>query len=139
LRFFAFVDQVAEITGLMHQPGRPGTVSAREILRAAPISLTGFSHYGQVWECFHNRYREVLTQRTTVIVLGDARNNWQPEGADIFRSIAGLCRRVIWLNPLPKEKWSGNDCIIDAYAPYCSQVRECRNVAQLAQIIREIL
>jgi len=139
LRSFAFVDQVAEVTGLINNPVNSWTVSARKILRETPISLTGFSHYGQVWECFRNRYREVLTPRTTVIILGDARNNWQPDGADIFRSIAGLCRRVIWLNPLPGEKWQAGDCIMDSYAPYCGSVRECRNAFQLSQIIRDIL
>ncbi|HBX24547.1 MAG TPA: hypothetical protein DEF34_13090 [Desulfotomaculum sp.] len=139
MRSYAFVDRVAEVTGLIKNPGDSWSLSARQILREAKISLTGFSDYGQVWECFHNRYRDVLTPRTTVIILGDARNNWRPDGADIFRSITGLCRRTIWLNPLPREKWDAGDCIISAYAPYCSSVQECRNAFQLSQLIRNIL
>lgn len=139
LRSYAFVDHVAEVTGLIKNPGDSWSLSARQILREAKISLTGFSNYGQVWECFHSRYRDVLTPRTTVIILGDARNNWQPDGADIFRSITGLCRRTIWLNPLPREKWNTGDCIINVYAPYCSNVRECRNAFQLSRMIRDIL
>jgi len=139
LRSYAFVDYVAEVTGLIKNPGDSWSLSARKILREAKISLTGFSNYGQVWECFHNGYRDVLTPRTTVIILGDARNNWQPDGADIFRTITGLCRRTIWLNPLPREKWDTGDCIISSYAPYCSSVQECRNADQLSRLIRDIL
>ncbi len=139
LRSYAFVDHVAEVTALIKNPGDSWSLSARQILREAKISLTGFSNYGQVWECFHNHYRNVLTPRTTVIILGDARNNWQPDGADLFRSITGLCRRTIWLNPLPREEWNAGDCIINAYAPYCSSVQECRNAFQLSRVIRDIL
>lgn len=137
LRLFAFVDQVAEITSMFNNGTEP--VSARKIVRETPISMTGFSHYGQAWESFHSRYREVLSPRITLIILGDARNNWQPDKADIFRSITSLCRRVIWLNPLPREKWQADDCIMDLYAPFCSSVRTCRNADQLSKVIREIL
>ncbi len=137
LRLFAFVDQVTEVTGMFNNDSEP--VSARKIVRETPISMTGFSHYGQVWESFHSHYRDVLTPRTTVIVLGDARNNWQPDGTDLFRSIAGLCRRVIWLNPLPEGKWQAGDCVMDLYAPYCGSVRECRNADQLSRVIRNLV
>jgi len=139
LHAYAFVDRVAEVTGLIKNPGDSWSLSAHTILREAKVSLTGFSDYGQVWECFHNHYRDVLTPRTTVIILGDARNNWRPDGADIFRSITGLCRRTIWLNPLPREQWQAADCIISSYAPYCSSVQECRNAFQLSRVIRAIL
>lgn len=139
LRSFAFVDHVAEVTQMIKETRDAWSITARRILREARISRTGFSHYGLVWEHFHQLFSDVLNQRTTLIILGDARNNWQPDGIDHFKALAGLCRRIIWLNPLPREKWSSADCIMEIYAPHCHTARECRNAQQLSGLIREIM
>ncbi|MBF7084549.1 VWA domain-containing protein [Desulfallas sp. Bu1-1] len=139
LRSFAFVDRVEEVTQLAKQSSDTFQISAQRILREAKISVTGFSNYGKVWEQFHQSFFDSLNRFITLIILGDARNNWQPDGLEYFRAISEQCRRVVWLNPMPRTKWRAGDCIIDTYAPFCSHVFECRNATQMMGVIREIL
>ncbi len=139
LKSFAFVDHIAEITDLAVTTSGAWNVVARTILRRSRISSTGFSNYGRVWEQFKNDYIHTLTPQTTLIILGDARNNWQPDGTEYLSIITGRCRRTVWLNPLPQISWSINDCIMDTYAPFCSLVLECRNAQQLSLAMKKII
>ncbi|AGL01498.1 vWA domain-containing protein [Desulfoscipio gibsoniae] len=139
MKSFAFVDRIAEVTDLAVTTGQAWNIAARTILREARISNTGFSNYGLVWEQFNQDFLHTLTPQTTLIILGDARNNWQPDGIEYLSSITSRCRRTIWLNPLPRVSWSKNDCVMETYVPFCSLVLECRNVLQLSQAIREII
>ncbi len=139
LRSFAFVDHVEEITEMLKNTGLSWHQTAQKILREARISRTGFSNYGAVWEQFHRYYQQFLDPRSTLIILGDAKNNWQPDGLEYFYLITAHCRRTIWLNPMPRDRWNAGDCIIDKYAHACTSVMECRNALQLSRVIREIL
>ncbi|MBE3588227.1 MAG: VWA domain-containing protein [Thermoanaerobacteraceae bacterium] len=135
-RSFAFVDAVAEITGLVKNQDLERTLV--QIQRQTGIWQTGFSDYGAVWKQFRREYLKVLNNKTTLIVLGDARNNYKPPEVDHFQEICRRARQVIWLNPAPREHWEGEDNIMGLYAPYCRRVLECRNLAQLTRIAREI-
>ena len=43
------------------------------------------------------------------------------------------CRRVIWLNPEPRQGWNRDDSVIDVYAPWCDVVLECWTMDHLAR------
>lgn len=137
VRSFAFVDAVEEVTPLIR--GWDAGKKIAEILRKTRIWQTGFSDYGSVWRQFEDNYMDVVGSRSTLVILGDARNNYKPGGIDHFARIAGRARRVIWLNPAPAEEWNREDSIISAYAPYCSAVMECRNLDQLERVARNVL
>lgn len=139
LKSFAFVDRVEEVTMLVKQNPDTFKITAQRILREAKISVTGFSNYGMVWEQFQQLFPNCLNRFTTLIILGDARNNWQPDGLEYFRAICEQCHKVIWLNPLPVAEWRTGDGIIDIYAPYCNHIFECRNANHLMTAIREII
>ncbi|MCL6612531.1 MAG: VWA domain-containing protein [Peptococcaceae bacterium] len=136
VRSFAFVDAVEEVTHLIG--GWDAEKKIAEILRKTRIWQTGFSDYGSVWRQFENSFMEAVGDRTTLIILGDARNNYKPDGLDHFIRIAGKARRVIWLNPAPADEWNTGDSIIDRYRPYCGAVLECRNLEQLEKVVRHV-
>ncbi|OAT85531.1 VWA domain-containing protein [Desulfotomaculum copahuensis] len=135
VRTFAFVDAVAEITAHLKEPDQDRAV--RNIIRRTGIWQTGFSDYGAVWEQFLRFYAGAVNNKTTLLVLGDARNNYKPPGTENFREICRRARRVIWLNPAPEEKWEREDSVLSLYAPYCRRVYPCRNLAQLTRIARD--
>lgn len=139
IKSFAFVDRIQEITAMARSQSNSWNVTAQKILRESKISLTGFSNYGLVWEYFYKDQAHVLKPQTTLIILGDAKNNWQPDGIEYFDSITRQYARTIWLNPLPQEKWQQDDCIMELYSPFCSKVFECRSANQLAKVIKNIL
>ncbi|TYO95003.1 vWA domain-containing protein [Desulfallas thermosapovorans] len=138
LKSYAFVDHIADVTNMAGSISTAWNIAARIILREARISRTGFSNYGQVWEQFAKDFIYTLTPQTILIIMGDARNNWQPDGKEYLSCITARCRKTIWLNPLPRDHWSINDCIMESYAPCCSLVLECRNAMQLSRAMQEI-
>jgi len=136
VRTFAFVDDIAEVTE--HLKERDVREALLQVGQRARIGHTPFSDYGAVWREFHHKYLGCLTPRTTVLVLGDARNNWKPAGTEYLAQIREHAARIVWLNPAPRETWDRGDSIISQYAPYCHRLFECRNLKQLARVARYI-
>jgi len=136
VRSFAFVDAVAEVTGLLKD--KDLELGVQNIYRQTRIWQTGFSDYGAVWAQFYREHLAAVTPRTTLLILGDARNNYKPSGAEYFAEICRRARQVFWLNPAPKERWDREDSILITYAPYCRKIFECRNLRQLEAAIRRL-
>ncbi|MCL4440989.1 MAG: VWA domain-containing protein [Firmicutes bacterium] len=136
VRSFAFVDGVEEITGMIR--GWDAQKKISRILRETRIWQTGFSDYGAVWKLFGENFARVINRKTTLLILGDARNNYRPDGLDHFIGLAGRARRVIWLNPAPVQEWDREDSIISRYSPHCHMVIECRNLKQLEKAARYV-
>jgi uncharacterized protein with von Willebrand factor type A (vWA) domain len=80
-----------------------------------------------------------VTNRTTVIILGDGRNNNLDPRTDILRSLSERARRVIWLNPEPRFAWGTGDSEMPRYAPYCTFARPCGTVRQLERVVVDLL
>ncbi|ATW26301.1 vWA domain-containing protein [Candidatus Formimonas warabiya] len=137
LRTFLFVDEIAEVT----LPLKTGPVqdAVRQALQEARCSRLGISNFGQVFELFRLHYGEILHPKTTLVILGDAKNNWYPPRKEELRTISEQVHRIIWLNPEPKAKWNQDDSIIGLYGQSCSDVIECRNLDQLEQAVRKIV
>ena len=54
-----------------------------------------------------------------MIILGDARNNALPEGAETLAQIRRRVRQVWWLNPESRSQWNSGDAVMDRYLPHC--------------------
>jgi uncharacterized protein with von Willebrand factor type A (vWA) domain len=137
VRSFLFVDVVDEATPYF----KNGEIEAAlgEAFARAYFSYSGFSDYGRVFTQFADNYLAGLSPRSTMIILGDARNNWRLPEKDYLQKISEHVRRIIWFNPQPRENWDKDDSIMRLYAPYCRQVFECRNLRQLEEVIEAIL
>jgi uncharacterized protein len=138
-RSFAFVDAVDEISELVERSAAP--IEPWQILQhGRVIGPDGHSDYGAVLTEFWDRYgRRGLTHRSTVIVTGDARTNYRPDGAEALRAVAGRARAVYWLNPEPRAEWGTTDSALAAYAPHCTRVFEVRTLQQLVAAVESIL
>ncbi len=77
--------------------------------------------------------------RTTVIDLGDGRNNLQDPALDTFSDLGRRSRRIIWMNPEYPAQWGTGDSDMLEYAPLCSEVFQVRNLAQLAAAVDRML
>ena len=95
------------------------------------------------WKCraleaFRRKFADVLTPKTTVVIMGDAKTNWFPPKPEELRDIRSQCAKVIWLNPEPKEKWDTEDSMVRHYLQHCDVMAECRNLHQLEQAMRNV-
>jgi uncharacterized protein with von Willebrand factor type A (vWA) domain len=137
-RSFAFVDAVDEITDVVE--ACTGVVEPWQILqRGRVIGADGHSDYGAVLGQFRERYGGALGDRSTVIISGDARNNYRPTGAAVLAEIAHRSRAVYWLNPEPRDQWDATDSVLSTYSPHCRGVFEVRTLRQLGEAVERIL
>jgi len=138
VRSFVFVDGVDEVSGLFERGGDPSAGARRVATEADVVRYDGHSDYGQALGEFERRWGEEVTSRVTVLVLGDARNNYHASGAWVLEQVHRRARHVYWLNPEPRQYWGSGDSIIDEYAPFCDAVVECRTLRQLERFVAEL-
>jgi uncharacterized protein len=138
LRVFAFVDGLAEITGLVSEARAAGRrLDQRQVVRQA-VRFSGSSDYGWVLREFAERHARQLTRRSVVLVVGDARTNYLDPAADALAEIQRRAGQVYWLNPEPRRNWDSGDSVISRYAPFCGRVQECRSLRQIADFVQSL-
>ncbi|MFP5308959.1 MAG: vWA domain-containing protein [Actinomycetes bacterium] len=137
VRSFAFIDTLDEVTALFEQ-GDFADGIRRMMSEAELVWLDGHSDYGHSLERFHAEHAADLTARSTVIVLGDARNNYRQANAWVLEDMQRRARHVYWLNPEPIQFWDTGDSIAASYARYVDDMVEVRNLKQLAAFVERI-
>ncbi|MBW3662647.1 MAG: VWA domain-containing protein [Actinobacteria bacterium] len=137
VRSFAFVDTLDEVTRLF-EDGDFSAAMRRMMHEAELVWLDGHSDYGHSLERFHAEYARDITPRSTVIILGDARNNYRKANDWVVQDLQHKARRVFWLNPEPIQFWDTGDSIASSYARYVDDMVEVRNLKQLAAFVERI-
>ena len=87
---------------------------------------------------FQNEYMDTLNGQTTLIIVGDGRNNYYDPRIDIFSTMARRAARTIWLNPEPPTMWHG-DSDMPKYAPMCDTVLKASNLRELANAVDTLM
>jgi uncharacterized protein len=87
---------------------------------------------------FNSEYMDTLNGQTTLLVVGDGRNNYNDPRLDIFSVMSRRAVRTIWLNPEPPHLWHG-DSDMPKYAPLCSNVLKVSNLRELAEAVNELM
>jgi uncharacterized protein len=135
-RSFAFIDDLNDISPdfAAHRP----EVAVEAVLTRLPPG-----HYntdlGQSLGTLLDRYSGAIDPRTTVIFVGDGRNNYKDPRLDLMEHIQRRVRRVIWLNPEHPRQWGNGDSDMLAYAPYAHAVHRVSNLAELASAVDRLL
>ena len=99
----------------------------------------GSTDYGQMLEDFRNNVMKDVNGKTTVIILGDARNNYGDPRNEILREVYDKAQRVIWLNPEPRSAWNVGDAEMDKYSPCCHQTEVCNSLTHLERVVGNLL
>ncbi len=135
-RSFAFIDHLEDITPDMQSLRIDEAV--RVVLTRLPPGYYS-TDLGYSLRQFEADYMDTVDRRTTVILLGDGRNNFNDPAIDTFTRISRRARRLIWLNPEYPAQWGTGDSDMLQYAPLCTEVHQVRNLAQLAEAIDRML
>ena len=129
VRSFVFVADVAETTELFRD--HPGERALGLIFGGDVVDVAANSDYGSVFGDFLAEHSSAVTRRTTVLVLGDGRNNAKDPNLAAFEEITRRARETVWLTPEPRFSWGLGSCDLPAYAEYCSRVRVVRDLSGL--------
>lgn len=138
VRSFVFIDGVDEVTRFFDGAEDISEAVQRVNAEADVVWVDGHSDYGHAFGAFWGRWGEEIGSRTTVILLGDARNNYHAAEAWVVAAIRRRARHVYWLNPEPRSYWDTGDSIVSQYAAHCDGVFECRSLRQLASFVEQL-
>ena len=138
VRSFAFIDALDEVTSFLEVGTDFPHALDRISSEAEVVWIDGPSDYGRSLDQFWNRFSASLTRRSTVIITGDARNNYRDVNGSIVRQLVELSRAVYWLNPEPEAYWDTGDSVMSAYARHCTGAYEVRNLRQLEAFVEQI-
>lgn len=134
VRSFVFSSDMAEVTQLFEQ--RDMDQALAEVMQKW-ANLP--SDYGKALTDFEQIALADIDNRTTVIMLGDARNNNEDGNISVWEEVYRRSQRVIWLNPEGEFSWDSADSIMSKYAPFCSHVETCNSLQDLNRILGSVL
>ncbi|QUQ62921.1 vWA domain-containing protein [Kutzneria sp. CA-103260] len=139
VRVFAFVDGMDEVTHLVTAGvADPAALGARILSEASVIRWDGHSDYGRSIDEFADRYPDVIGPKTSVLILGDARNNNGDPRLAVLAHILRPARRAFWLNPERRDLWNTGDSAAHDYATVI-EMHECRNARQLGALVSRLI
>ncbi len=138
VRSFVFIDGIDEITRFFETAEDVGDAIHRINTEADVVWVDGHSDYGHALSVFWDRWGDEITPRASVLLLGDARNNYHATQSWVVQEIRHRARHVYWLNPEPRAYWDTGDSVVGEYAVYCDEVFECRNLRQLERFVSEL-
>jgi uncharacterized protein with von Willebrand factor type A (vWA) domain len=138
VRSFVFIDGIDEVSRFFEGVDDPAEAVHRINTEADVIWVDGHSDYGHAFTVFWERWGEEITPRSSVLLLGDARNNYHASQAWVIKELRARARHVYWLNPEPRAYWDSGDSIVGEYAVHCDDVVECRTLRQLEHFVGEL-
>ena len=139
VRSFVFIDGLDEVTDYFEGVDDIAQAIHRVNTEADVIWVDGHSDYGHAFEVFNERYGKDVGPKTTVMILGDARNNYHASQSWVIKEIEDKARKVFWLNPEPISYWDTGDSIVSESSDHCNGIFEVRNLKQLEAFVENLV
>ncbi len=95
--------------------------------------------YGRALEGFGDIALGDVDHKTQVIMLGDARNNYDQGRLDIWHTLCTRAQRVLWLNPEERSRWNTGDSMMREYGTWCSLVEHCSTLRDMERVLGRLL
>jgi uncharacterized protein with von Willebrand factor type A (vWA) domain len=135
---FGFVSDLGNITEdfAQHPPDK-----ALDIVLRRPDLQPGYysTDLGNSLNSLAMDHADTIDHRTTVIFVGDGRNNFRDPRLDLMEQIQRRSKRIIWLNPEHPMEWGHGDSDMPKYLPYAAAVHRVSNMAELTAAIDKLL
>jgi uncharacterized protein with von Willebrand factor type A (vWA) domain len=138
VRSFVFIDGIDEVTEFFKGVEDITEAVHRVNTEADVVWVDGHSDYGHAFEVFWERYGRDVGPKTTVLLLGDARNNYHASQSWVVKEMRHKARHVYWLNPEPHSYWNTGDSIVGEYAIHTDGAYEVRNLRQLEGFVEKL-
>jgi hypothetical protein len=138
IRAFVFVAELGEVTHVL-QEGEISDAIEKVLDGGDVINVYTRSNFGHAFHHFWQNFLSAIDAKTTVLILGDARNNYNDPRAWCLRDIHTKAKNVVWLNPESPSAWGFGDSVMDKYLPYTDIAEECRNLRQLSAMVDRLV
>lgn len=132
-RSFAFSSTLGEVTEWFDE------LPVEEAVNKVNRFYGGATDYARAFGDFAELAMADINSATTVIILGDARNNDSDPRLDLLAEIKARCKRLIWLNPESRTAWGSGDSEMLQVIRHCHISTECNNLKQLERIVDKLL
>jgi uncharacterized protein with von Willebrand factor type A (vWA) domain len=134
---FAFVADIGELSPLFRSAKADRAIELA--YSGAVVNVFANSNYGRVFAAFAARHLGRVTRRTTILIIGDGRNNYHPTRVDALAAMRRRARQIVWLNPEPPPVWGFGDSAMRDYAPLCDRVAVARDLDSLRQVVDQLI
>ncbi|HEX3013083.1 MAG TPA: VWA domain-containing protein, partial [Methanobacterium sp.] len=141
-RAFEFDNKTAEITSALHELNVVDAFVKVLQIRQENSMIHGKSNMYTAFESFIHQAN--LNSKSYVMILSDCRDwagpkhNNEPLSAEFINQMSQAAKRVLILNPEPKNRWNVADSRVSYYENAGAEVFEVRDLEQLANLISEI-
>ena len=137
VRTFVFVAEMAEVTQIFEEHDMNRAVE--EVFSGRIIDADVNSDFGKAAEQFTYEHLPTINHRTTVVILGDGRNNGKPPNVEALEEITQHARQVVWITPEPRWGWNLGSCDMPLYEKVCNRVEVVRDVDGLANVAENLI
>lgn len=137
VRSFIFVSELGEITSHFKDTKPEDAIDVAT--RSNVISMTANSNYGNAFAQFARGHVGSVTRRTTVLVIGDGRNNYNEASVWAIEEIKRKARRVVWIATEPKTNWGFGDSEMANYAKAVNQVVVVQTLSDLERVAHQLV
>jgi uncharacterized protein with von Willebrand factor type A (vWA) domain len=137
VRSFVFNRSLAEVTDLLRS--LPLNAALEHIGGGGAVDLEENSDFGEAFAAFERHHLASLRGRPAVVILGDARNNYNPAREEALAAIRERASTLLWLTPEERASWELGDCLMYTYGPRCDRVEVVRNVEELSRVVEELV
>lgn len=136
VRSFIFNRELAEITPMLRN--MPVNCLLETIDRGDIVNLDDNTDYGNVFLEFKKKHLENMRGKPAIIILGDARNNYNETNEWALEEIREKAGYMLWLTPEERETWQRGDCLMDRYGAYCDRAEVVRDVDELSRMVEDL-
>ncbi|MBC8099256.1 MAG: VWA domain-containing protein, partial [Armatimonadetes bacterium] len=133
---FIFIDDMVDIS-MEFKEREPQTAIARVMENNPPGYYS--TDLGNSLNTFKKDHMGLITSKTTVIILGDGRNNHNNPRLDIAQDLQRKSRRLLWFCPEAPSMWGTGDSDMHQYAPVSDGVFHVATLRDLANAVDQIL
>ncbi len=138
IRAFVFVSELGEVTQVFKDKDINDAIE-KALDGGDVINVYTRSNFGFAFHHFWQNFLSSIDNKTTVLILGDARNNYNDPRAWCLRDIRNKAKDVVWLNPESPSAWGFGDSVMDKYLPHTDVAEECRNLKQLSRVVDRLV
>ncbi len=133
---FVFISDLVDISMIFEE--KQPQEAVMQVLTENPPGYYS-TDLGSSLVTFQRDHMGKISSKTTVILLGDGRNNYNNPRLEIAEAMQRRSRRLLWFCPEPPAQWGTGDSDMHRYAPLSDGVYKVSNLRELAAAVDNIL